>query len=505
MNSTSANSTSAPAGAAVKPGHMPRGIDGRLIVIASAVISLWSLFAFTGIWSQDGVFLAATSAFVNRGLEESLAILDRPGIPLLLGSLHLLTGASLQTLAALLQAFLYLLLSYSFVTTVSAMGGNRRVQLLALAVILLHPLCLHYRSPIPVEVGYWSCVLLACQQLIFYSRQCLAGHLIKWLALMSLASVFRAEALGLMLLMPLGLWLALPLRRRSGASLQMTLLSWSSVAFILAIGGNWLISPVTSLFTEETVLLAYINELHDRTVAGDTRPESYAAITGAILSLVLVKVFTALSAAGSGLLLLGKLRGAYSGVNKPTRTLISVHIALTLLYLFIYQLSEATIAVTEAGLAAIFLLLYLPFALDELWRTESKLVRWGGAVILLFICLQTLKPDVETDTLNAQAKNWFRQEPDVGGSAGLATNNIQIAWQVQQPITRITDKSESQNLGAFLAQVDWQHTRYVAIFVKAEQFGQLYELARQPQLNLAARFRNDAQDWLVIMQNPEGG
>ncbi len=476
----------------------------RWLCLLSVSLSAWLLYSQPALLDQDLLYLLASQALTNDGWIASQAIMPRPGFPLVMAGLHAVTGCTMATAAMLIHAAMYALLAACFVATVAAMGGSRRVQLFAAVIILLHPLLLEHRSLLPRELGFWCCALLSLQPLARYCRHPSWSCLWQWLGWLALGSLFRNEALYLILLMPLASFLVIPVRQRRNAGLRILGLSWLVLTMVWFSGlQSWLELADGGLLFEARQAWGSSSthfQLNGRLGLdpGTGTQDQPWIIAGALLALLAGKLVQGLGWLSALVLLLALRRRAYASIQQPLAQLILLQVSLSLVPLGLYVLASGQLALVDVGLVVLCLLLFLAFALEELWRALQVHWRLLATAVVVLASLKLLFPGYldagaeDRQHLLAGAK-WLRQQPT---NAVLLTNHPRLAWAGGQRVHYVSDVAATLADTTLTARV-----RYLALQLDADEFSMLYPLSRQPQFELAAEFQGSRGDWLVILEN----
>ena len=182
-------------------------LDLRVVAVASLLLSAW-LIAIDPIVSRDAIiYLRAADAYLQQGFFASQQQFGRPLLPVLIATVHQLTGLSLLHAGLLLNSLFYALLCCAFVATVRLLGGGFKVQLFAALVVLSHPLLADYRSSVMRDPAYWAFMMLSLRELLLYMRDPRVRHQLGWFAAVAIATQFRFEGLFFALLVPLVLLL----------------------------------------------------------------------------------------------------------------------------------------------------------------------------------------------------------------------------------------------------------------------------------------------------------
>jgi hypothetical protein len=174
-----------------------------LLVVASCVLSALAILGDPVI-NDDGVFyLVIAGEIANNGIGAGFALFDRPFYPLLIATLHRLSGLSLLLSAHLINAALLALLVVSFSRLAARLGKDPALAFWGALLILLLPQLNEYRSSILRDFGYWALLLSSFLPLQRYQLSQRWQDGLCWAALCIAAAAFRPEALLFALLLPL--------------------------------------------------------------------------------------------------------------------------------------------------------------------------------------------------------------------------------------------------------------------------------------------------------------
>lgn len=176
-------------------------------ILGSILISIW--LNINTLINPDGVlYLQASQAFLQGGLDASLAVYDWPFYSILIALLHQITFLSLEHAALLLNTLLCIAIVTAFISLVKVLHGNFQVQVCALIVILVHTGLNDYRAYIIRDFGHWAFMLYALYFLILYAQNRRLRDAIAWGCAIFIAFLFRTEAVFVMILAPLCLLFA---------------------------------------------------------------------------------------------------------------------------------------------------------------------------------------------------------------------------------------------------------------------------------------------------------
>jgi hypothetical protein len=411
-------------------------VDYRVIVALSLLLSLW-LILIDPVLDRDAIlYLRAADAYLQDGFGASQQLFGRPTLSILFAWLHQLSGLPLLYCGLLVNSLFYALFCLAFTAAVSVLGGDRRVQLFAVAVVLFHPTLNDQRSSILRDPAFWALALLAFRELLLYVQQPALRHRLRWLGYILLAALFRFEGLFFAVLAPLSL-LALPdLRQRLRHCLLLLapvlLLPLAAAGFLLWYrpGGDGLHLPGIALYVER--LLHFPQQFAQLAAAGGaatleafSRDDAEVAVLAGFAAIVALNIARALT---WPLVLLYLWQWpARDRLRRDNRVLLQCHLAICLLYLAMFALLNHFMSERYATQLVVFLLLYLPFLLERMWRAGSRaLPRYVVLALLLLMVGDSLHNRDHEKAFIRDAKNWVLEHTPA--EASLVSNNEYLAY-----------------------------------------------------------------------------
>jgi hypothetical protein len=415
-------------------------IDYRVIVAASLLLSLW-LIAINPLIDRDAIlYLRSADAYLQGGMAASQQLFGRPLLSVCFALIHQVTGIPLLYAGLLLNTLFYALFCVAFVAVVRALGGDRRIQLLAALVILSHPVINEQRSSIMREPGYWAFLLLAFRELLLYLRQPGWRHRLRWFGCIALAAMFRLEGLFFALLAPLALLSTASLDHHWRHCLRLLSLPLLATALLL---GAWLLYPSAPGSHDYRFpgVETYIDRLRDlpqsfgEVVAAtgnamlefSAREDAAAAVLAGLAAVAILNICRALTWPWLLTLLWGRYRGLVARFRADDRRLLQAHLLISLSYLACFTLLNRFMLERYACGFVIFALLYLPFVLNDMWAEGRRSLQRGLVILLLVVMsLDSLHKLDYQKTFIADAAEWLRTNtPD---TASIASNNQYLAY-----------------------------------------------------------------------------
>jgi hypothetical protein len=183
-----------------------RDLDIRLwAVIASLLLSFLNTL-LNPIPNADAFeYVRTAEIFLNKGVAAAYAYQPSATYSVLFGSLHQLTGLDLFAAAQVINALLFALLVYAFISLAREVRASERVTLLAAITILIFPQLNEYRYHLIRDIGFIALLLLGMLFLIRYGKRQHWQDAALFVASTAAAVLFRSEALVYLPLAPLAL------------------------------------------------------------------------------------------------------------------------------------------------------------------------------------------------------------------------------------------------------------------------------------------------------------
>ena len=369
--------------------------------------------------NNDGVYyMLAAEAFAEGGLAAARAVYLWPFFSVLVAAVAAVLRVSTETAAQLTCAALLALASGAFVSVVRDLGGSRRVQWLAAAVVVAHPWLNMGRDEVLRDTGVWALGLLALRALLRMEHP-RAGHVALWAVPGAAAVLFRPDAAALLLAAPLAMFLG-----RDGARRR---LPWAAGVLVAALAV--LAAVLGWMFTQPTIEVSGGHFRRAAAALADAFPLPYGReyapflLAAGLAFLPLVKTLKTMGLVHLGLSTAGALRA------RPESAFHRRAIAAT-------QAAAALPLVLQAGrllfvesrytvFATLVLALLAPFG--AAWIV-ARAPRWGAAVVGAALVL-TLAASVPLgDTSGAHVRAAARWVRDNAHGAKLRTNSPQIAY-----------------------------------------------------------------------------
>ena len=217
-----------------------------LISVIFLLVSLWN----PGLHNNDSyTYIRTAEIFRDEGIAAAYQHYSWASYSVLIALLSKL-GISLFTSALLINSGFYALLVYSFLSIVKEIDDSKLLLLLAAISILVYPQLNEYRAYIIRDVGFWALTVFSLSQLLRYSNEQSLVRAIAFCAALLAASLFRAEAIIYLAVVPFALLLD---TRYEKALCQKSFLRLYGIIAALAVGALLLVTVagfnVLALFT----------------------------------------------------------------------------------------------------------------------------------------------------------------------------------------------------------------------------------------------------------------
>lgn len=451
--------------------------------VISLILSCW-LSYHAAIVNPDAVcYLLSAQSIGELGLSGAMHLCVQaqwPFFPALIYAFVQVTHVSYAFAAYFLDAIFTMVSVLAFILIIKQVGGNKRVQWFAAAVILLSHEFNSVREYIIRDHGFWAGYLLS----ILFLLRCLEKPTWKtalaWSISLIVATLFRIEGAIFLLAMPFVVWLypRYTLAQRAGIFCRLNL----SLVVILVGLASWLllnpqqtldklgrVAEVTNQFQQAFSLMAERYRAVSTALAQNVLPMESAKHAGFVLALLMVSWYV--------VSLIGNLSLVYAVlvVYAWTRRLGHFKQA-ALLVLFGYLLIN--LIVTSAFFAErLFLskryilafslvwMVWVPFALDDLWQRRHVLsYRLGFAAAAFFILISSAGGIFDfgySKTYVKEAGVWLAQH--VPNNASLYANDYQLMYYSNHFGDQIFALEKTDNYPNNIAQGHWKQYDYIAL------------------------------------------
>jgi hypothetical protein len=450
---------------AYKLRYLPK--DVRLYAaLGSLVLSAWCLFLDNVINNDAVLYLRAAELLANGAWQAAITLYKWPLYSLLIAAVHIITGLSFDHAAYVLNAALTALTVVVFVSLVGEVGGNRRVVIASIFVVLFYAGLNKYRPMVIRDHGYLAFYLWSLFLYVKNMKNPKLATTLGWVATMTIAALFRLEAFVLLAALVLfHSWrrvtslsrkLALIVISAIGAFLLLSALAWWLFGGVELSGTNGFLGAWRSLlhtFSQATTetLSAKVEVIAGLDPDKYSRYFAYAVLLAALVILLVWNVMSTLTplyTALTGHALYRRLLFPEPGAKAVWLWMIAVNLgvlmAILLVRLFLTGRFPLAVSLT--------LMLAVPFSLAALYdhwqssRTKAGRRPWLFAVVCVLFLLtaaQQLSRPTHKNHLK-QAGLWLRAHAPA--QATLFSNDA-VLWYYSQ-----------RRIGERYQGIDWDQT-----------------------------------------------
>lgn len=505
-------------------------LEGNIRIIAillSLTLSFWAI-TIDGVLNNDAfIYLRAAKLWVQGDWTAAVAEYAWPLYPILIAGIHSLSGLGLEQSAHLLNALLFALLVYAFISIVQELGASGKVLIAAALIILLHPELNKYRPFIVRDGGYWGFYLLSVWMFIKYLRAPQLRYALAWGIAGLIATLFRIEGLIVLILLPLVILLKrdlkLPKRLLVFVGAYLAPLAIAQVGLVwLAISPETLIHNNNRLY-ESLMMLAYTGQelgahlqqqAHnlDQSILNPLS-DQYAlqAVIAVLITIFLLDLAGAFSPIYALLCAHRFATKAYwPSTAGETRPVLNGLIVINLIATIPFLMKSFFLTGRYVMGLVLVLMLVLPFhlvSLQEKWRGSrvGPLIRRAvptlAGLIILVVAVDSLYSFGTSKQHLKEAGLWLGQQAAPG--ARLYSNEQKPAYYASIEQTVTPSFGEWTQTLAHFRQGTWREFDFLAIRVKNRQQQRELRASAPPNLDPVRVFENDEDDKVLIFQNEQ--
>lgn len=174
-----------------------------IAVLASLVLSFIAVMT-DDVINSDGILYVEVATKVLQGdWAAANALYKWPFYSYLIAAFSVITSLGLETSAHLINALLLSLLAYAFVRCSEELGGEHRVAMFAVILLITSIPVNDYRDLIVRDFGYWAFFFTAILFFLRYINTNEKKQAMGFVASMIIATLFRIEGIVFVLMMPL--------------------------------------------------------------------------------------------------------------------------------------------------------------------------------------------------------------------------------------------------------------------------------------------------------------
>ncbi len=426
-----------------------REIDVRYMPIAvSLLLSAWHVLA-NPMPNVDGfTYVRVANIFLADGLAAAFDYYPSAVYPVLIGTVHRITGLELFAAAHLLNALFFALLVYSFISLALEVRNTRRVALLAAATVLIFPQLNEYRYFLIRDIAFIGFILLGLLHLVRFNKNPQFLNGLCFCLATSAAAAFRSEALVYLVFGPFVLLLSDRLTRRTRilSVLKIELISVAFLAIAVTIISLMKVDIVTSVREAIETYRPFLTAAAD-SLNGVTSPisdvvfgEYGANFSGQYIALFLMAGLSAILllklVTGFGVpALLVMLYGFGNGSSETrNRTLFPVfwYAFIAFIILLIFLLLTRFISTRYTLLFCTTLMLLVPLIIDNILQKlptnpRAKAVKNGLFFLALFCFIDAHISFGDSKKSVQDATDWL--VANIQPNTAVLTNSSYLAYE----------------------------------------------------------------------------
>lgn len=376
--------------------------------------------------TDDSVLYFESARLIALGeWQAAFALYEWPLYPLLIAQIHLLTDLSLHLSAQLLSIILFGLTVFSFATLIHMAGGSRRALLFGALLLFGSP----YIAGDILEMllrdhGFWSFYLLSLIFIIRYFQHHHARDAMLWQISISLATLFRIEAMSFLMLLPAMMVLfsdKSPWKQRLFHFLHCNSVFIAMLAIAIL---TWLIWPPALQNIElgrlnepiEIVTKIYSSfiatfEIKAAAIKTHVLPDfsMFYAGAGLTLTLLLILLGKTMSTTGwvSVLLLMARGRRVFMSLDQPVKQLLISACFVAILNMIGIFATVWLLSGRYAIALAFPLMILAALCLADISRDRSvkssKFIALASVIVSSIILFNNLSPKPDTHNIEKQA------------------------------------------------------------------------------------------------------
>lgn len=412
---------------------------------ASLVLSIFTLL-LQDIPNSDAYTYARTAEiFLADGFVAAYQHYSWATYSILIGIVSL-TGLDIFSAGLFVNAVLYAILIYAFLSIVKEINDSESFLIIAAIGILVYPQLNEYRELLIRDIGFLALSLVALWQYLLYAKTQSLHCAIIFCACLILAASFRAEAIIYLVFIPL----ALLFDTRFDASIRKKLF-FRMYALIISLSIGLLLFlaflglDVTQLFIkfasiyEPFITGNFTLNDEERALLGSLLFSEYAAtfsreyieifLFAGMISILLANLFTAIGGPYLIILTIGLFSNGLR-LNREVAIPVAFYICINLLILLSFIIITRYLSSRYAMLMCTLLVLFVPGVVLNILENAKESGRKSRvyivAIFFSYCAIDSYYSFGESKLYVRDSIEWIAQNTDA--SMGLVTNNHAIAY-----------------------------------------------------------------------------
>ncbi|NND01001.1 MAG: hypothetical protein HKN85_12535 [Gammaproteobacteria bacterium] len=403
------------------------------MIIANIGLTLWCLYLDPVINFDGVIYITIAQLFMDGEIASAFDYYSWPFYSLFIAATAKLLFIDLESAALVLNTLLATSLTLAFVCIVAELSrNNRRIIIIAMALILFFPSISKYRSFVIRDFGYLSCYLWSLYFIFRYCTTLKKSHLIGWLVFAGLSSLFRFEGIVFMLIAPYFLILfgatTMPNRKTIMATLSVAIITISVALLFWYINDKYMDSVENALLAGKDIQnlgdLFFAN-IQERLGDRELNPLSFLGLLAANTGDVAYELIRRMAVLYFIFVIYAYMKGLALR-DVLLRRIWLIYVVANLLMLVGFSLSNNFIVSRYTMASALTLLILAPFAINHFIDSTrsagiSTKIAAGFAVLVLgLVSAEGL--DVRTDKVFIKSAGLWMKE-NIPEDATIYSNN----------------------------------------------------------------------------------
>jgi hypothetical protein len=496
-----------------------------LLTMISGLIAWRVLAVERGNINDDAtLYFEAAKLFTAGQWQQGFDLFPWPFYSLLIASMHQLTSLHLTHCAQLLSIVFYAITCFSLSKIVLLAGGDK-VAIIAVNLLVWSNLYItgSVLGMLLRDVGFWAFLISGIAAFILSQQTQLYRFALLWQGLMLLAMLFRIEAIGYVVLLPLIIFW------QKNTTLNSKLSHYLRVNIMLLVVVMGIFIAFSAGLLANLSSLGRLNEVNDLAFNGSQSflaafqvksdlmakqvlgryLEDYASASLAI-SLLCVTIYKTILAGGLMPLVLIVTRGkqTFTLPNITTRQLLVWVAAIALLNALIITFRSYVLSTRYVIAFGFIVFIFAAFALSNLYasyKTQQLKYQFYGYILLvisLFMVVTSIKniapkPDAYYYEQNAVA--WIKNHTQ-STNARIYYDSSRLRFYAQAPWA---GREDIEKFDSLLTALNAETVRYdyLLIRTKPSNMDKQNQLKRLQHYEAIKHFSNKSGNQIIIMQH----
>ncbi|MFZ2316158.1 MAG: phospholipid carrier-dependent glycosyltransferase [Gammaproteobacteria bacterium] len=492
-----------------------------MYAVAAAISLLFSIIvnAQEVVINSDAIcYLGSAETIGKLGLKAAMQLCDQAKWPLyslLIYGTSKILFVTPTFAAQIINALLSVLSVSAFILIVKELGGTTRVQWLAAGVILLSHEFNSVREYIVRDHGFWAFYLLSIWLVLKYFRRPRGLVALAWNVSLMIATLFRIEGVIFLLAIPCLSWLCFRYSCFQRAKFFFTL--YTPIILMGVLISAWLlihpqqtlqalgrVSEVTNQFQHgfSMMLERYRTteaNLAQHVLTSDSAKEAGMVLFAMLIAWYIVAVWANVSWVYGGLIIYAWWRRAAAWSNTST-LMVAGYIFVNLIITLSFLLEHLFLSKRYLIALSLVLMLYVPFALNDLWERRRDL---HNRVMLSIACFFILISALGGILDFGHSKQYIRDagrwlDHNVPSQASLYSNDYHVMYYSHHFGNAIFQTIRNNWRIETIADDKWQQFDYLALRLGSHDDPAIIAVTKKINTAPIETFSNKRGDRVVI-------